>query len=154
MLFITSGVAFQMILMGFCTLWLLFVFHLFVKVVYPVRSQDVLNRHGTKIHIAEILFVLFASMITPIVTLATDGFFISTFPPNQCYSNASILFHGVLLPTMLITIVGISVILLTVLSVHRVSLKNFLLCNNKFFWRKFGIISMHILTAEILSTKQ
>ena len=120
-LFITTGFAFQMILMGFCTLWLLFVFHLFLKVVYPLRSQDVLNRHGTKIHIAEILFVLFASTITPIVTLTTDGFYISNFPPNQCYSDASVLFHGVLLPSMLIAIVGISVILLTILSVHRVS---------------------------------
>jgi len=117
----TTGVAFQVLSTGFCMLWFLFIFHLFLKVVFPLRSEELLNHHGTKVHIAEILLVLFISMITPIVILATDGFFISTFPPNMCFSDASILFHGVILPSMLIIIVGISLILITVLSVHRVS---------------------------------
>ncbi|XP_065891156.1 uncharacterized protein [Dysidea avara] len=64
-------------------------------------------------------FVQKSCLITPTVTIATDGFFIASFPPIQCFSDASIQFHGVILPAILITIVGISLILITCLAVHR-----------------------------------
>ena len=101
--------------------WLLFIFHLFLKVVFPIASQNLFKNHGTKLYIVEVLLTLFTSLITPTVTIATDGFFIASFPPIQCFSDASIQFHGVILPAILITIVGISLILITCLAVHRVS---------------------------------
>ena len=101
--------------------WLLFIFHLFLKVVFPMPSQNLFKNHGTKLYVAEVLLGLVTSLITPIVTITTDDFFIARFPPTQCFSDASIQFHGVILPAMLITIVGISLILITVLAVHRVS---------------------------------
>ncbi|XP_065891155.1 uncharacterized protein [Dysidea avara] len=113
------GFAIQATLMGFVVVWLLFIFHLFLKVVFPIASQNLFKNHGTKLYIVEVLLTLFTSLITPTVTIATDGFFIASFPPIQCFSDASIQFHGVILPAILITIVGISLILITCLAVHR-----------------------------------
>ena len=119
--YLFTGFAIQATLMGFVVIWLLFIFHLFLKIVFPIASQNLFKNHGTKLYIAEVLLTLVVSLITPIVTIAKGGFFIASFPPIQCFSNASIQFHGVILPGMLITIVGISLILITVLAVHRVS---------------------------------
>ena len=116
-----TGIDFQSGLVAFSVLWVLFIIHLFIKVVFPVTSQNILKYHGTKIHIAEVLLTVVACSIPPAVSFSTDGYFISSFPPTQCYSNVSVLFHGAILPSMLISIFGISLILITILSVHRVS---------------------------------
>ena len=119
--YLFTGFAIQATLMGFVVVWLLFIFHLFLKIVFPIASQNLFKNHGTKLYIAEIILGLVTSLITPIAAIATDGFFITSYPPVQCLSNPSIQFHGVILPAILITIVGISLILITVLTVHRVS---------------------------------
>ena len=104
--------------------WLLFVFHLFMKVVDPLKTW-IINKqeYARRIHIIEVMGVLFFGLITPITTVAaTDGYHIGDFPPDQCYSDSKVFFHGILLPNIIMCIIGICLIMTTFFHIHRVSI--------------------------------
>ena len=117
------GFVFDAAIMMFTEFWLLFVFHLFMKIVDPLKSW-IINRpeHTTKVYITEVTLVIFIGLIVPTITItATDGYRIAIFPPSQCFSDPEIFFHGIMLPTIIMCIIGISLILSTFLHIHRVS---------------------------------
>lgn len=107
----------------YTSLWLLFVFHMFAKIVDTNESWIVNNQHHTgKIHVIEVGTVLCLGFITPTITLtALDGYSISDFPPVWCFSTTDIFFYGVILPSLIISVIGLSLILITILYIHRVS---------------------------------
>ena len=108
--------------MMFTEFWLLFVFHLFMKIVDPLKSW-IINRpeHTTKVYITEVTLVILIGLIVPTITItATDGYRIALFPPSQCFSDPEIFFHGIMLTTIIMCIRGISLILSTFLHIHRV----------------------------------
>ena len=104
--------------------WLLFVFHLFMKIVDPLKTW-IINKqeYARRTHIIEVVAVFFFGLITPITTIAaTDGYYIATFPPRGCFSEAKVFFHGILLPNLMMCMVGICLILVTLFHIHRVSM--------------------------------
>ena len=103
--------------------WLLFVFHLFLKIVDPLKSWIInKQRYARRVHIIEVVAVCFFGLLTPITTIAaTDGYHIGTFPPRACVSAPEVIFHGTLLPYIMMCMVGICLILATFFHIHRVS---------------------------------
>ena len=111
-------------LLTYTEFWLLYVFHLFVKIVDPLKTW-IINKeeYARRIHIIEVVTVFFFGLITPITTVATtDGYHITTFPPRACAPAAEVAFHGILLPHIMMCIVGICLILVTFFHIHRVSM--------------------------------
>ena len=95
-----------------------------MKIVDPLKSW-IINRpeHTTKVHITEVTLVILIGLIVPIITITTtDGYSIGVFPPSQCFSDPEVFFHGIMLPTIVMCIVGISLVLFTFLHIHRVSI--------------------------------
>ena len=113
------------------SLWLLFVFHLFARIVDANGSWIVNDRqHTGKMHVIEVTTVLFLALIVPIITVtALDGYNISYFPAFWCFPSTEILFHSVILPCIVVTVIGLSLILITFLKIHRVSLLYIILVN-------------------------
>ena len=104
--------------------WLLFVFHLFMKIVDPLKTW-IINKqeYARRIYIIEVVAVFFFALITPITTVAaTDGYHLINFPPRVCASEAKVFFHGILLPSITMCTIGICLILVTFFHVHRVSI--------------------------------
>lgn len=122
LLFSIVGFALDATIAIFTEFWFLFVFHLFMKVVDPLKSWTI-NRpeHTRKVHIIEVVSAIILGLIVPIINVATDGYTIGIFPPSQCFPKPEVFFHGVLLPAIIMCIVGISLILFTLLHIHRVS---------------------------------
>ena len=106
--------------------WLLYVFHLFMKIVDPLKTWIInKQKYARRIHILEVVTVFFFGLLTPIITIATtDGYHMATFPPRACASEADVAFHGILLPIIVMCIVGICLILVTFFHIHRVSMYN------------------------------
>lgn len=104
--------------------WLLYVFHLFMKIIDPLKTW-IINKqeYARRIHIIEVVAVFFFGLLTPITTVAaTDGYHIATFPPRGCFSDAEVVFHGTVLPIIMMCIVGICLILITFFHIHKVSM--------------------------------
>ena len=95
-----------------------------MKVVDPLRTW-IINKeeYARRIHIIGVVAIFSFGLITPITTVAaTDGYHIGDFPPDQCYSDAIVFFHGILLPNIIICVIGIILIVITFFYVHRVSM--------------------------------
>ena len=105
------------------SLWLLFVFHLFARIVDANENWIVNDRqHTGKMHVIEVSTVFSLALTVPIITVtALDGYNIGYFPPFFCFPSTEILFHSVILPCLIIVAIGLSLILTTFLKIHRVS---------------------------------
>ena len=123
-IFSITGFYFDAGILMYSQFWLLFVFHLFMKVVDPLNTW-IINKqeYVRKIHIIEVVIVFIFALTTPIITVAaTDGYHIGIFPPRACHSDPEVLFHGILLPSIILCIIGICLILVTFFHIHRVSM--------------------------------
>ena len=121
---IFTGFAFHVSTTLYTSLWLLFVFHLFARIVdtngcWIVNDQQ----HNGKMHVIEVATVLSLTLIVPIINVtALDGYNISYLPSIWCFPTVEIFFHSIILPCLIISAIGLSLILLTFLKIHRVSL--------------------------------
>ena len=106
--------------------WLLYVFHLFLRIVDPTKYCIISKpQHAGKIHVIEVITVLFLAFLVPIINVsALDGYNIGEYPALQCYGTVELFFHALMLPVIIISVIGVSLILITFLYIHRVSSYN------------------------------
>ena len=126
-----TGFTLHVISVLYVSLWFLFVFHLFARSVDTNESWIVNDRqHTGKIHAIEVTTVLSLTLIVPIITItALDGYNIrKLFSSHLVLSYQRNIFHSVILPCLIIPAIGLSLIFITFLKIHRVSL--LLLYNN------------------------
>ena len=106
----------------FSGFWLLFLAHLFLKLVFPIQFHNFDNyKHRTKVHIAEIVIVFLIGLLFASIVAGTSEYRIINFPPTQCATDVEVSFYTVIFPTVLIQGAGMMFILFSFVSIHRVS---------------------------------
>ena len=102
--------------------WLIYIVHLLLVLIYPLRSSRVYKLiHNKKLQIVEIACVFIVSVIPNIVLLATSQFRIISYPPLSCGVSIKLTFYGCVIPTMSINFVGLIVMLFILYRIHYVS---------------------------------
>ena len=103
--------------------WILNILTLFWKVQFPfhARYYDSINR-TRYVHIGSVVIAFVFPVIAPVTVYTTDGFTITRFPPIVCVGrNADATFYTIVFPTTIVYAVGITVLLLILWRVRRVS---------------------------------
>ena len=113
----TSGI----VVYGF--FWVLYVFHLTLRLVYPLKAAKLNNSaYGRKIYALEVLIVVVIGTVPYIVFASTSTYQISRFPPVYCSYNTTYHFYGTYIPTLIIGCAGLILMLLVLYKLHIVSI--------------------------------
>ena len=106
----------------YSSFWLLYIFHLTLKLLYPLKSVKLDNSdHSKTIHIIEVLTVVLIGTIPYGVFAGTSKYQIIRFPALYCGYNRSYQFYGTVLPTLIIGSVGLILTLIVLYKIHIVS---------------------------------
>ena len=102
--------------------WLLYAFHLYLKVAQPKYSMlfDILN-HTKKFYYFEIICIMTIGIVPYIVLASLSKFQIVSFPPLFCGPGDEGSFYGIVLPTVVINCTTVIFLLLVLYHVHTVS---------------------------------
>jgi len=97
-----------------CVLWLLHVIHLFIKIVFPVKSRQ-LDFKRTKIilHVTEVIGASFITILAPVVFVSVSEYNIGRFPPVLCLPSREVGFYTMCVP--LCAVIGAGVILTVII---------------------------------------
>ena len=98
--------------------WLLYTFHLILKLAYPLKS----SQYSRTMYSLEVLLALFIATVPAIVGAGLSKYRISTFPPTQCKSDGEFRFYSLILPVMAAVCVSVIFMLLALYKIHVVSL--------------------------------
>lgn len=136
-MFIIAGVVFYYSLLQLAVFWLCHVLALFWKIKFPFHSRSFQMAHRTKyVHIAAVALSILVPFIPIVATMsqyghkrspieATTGglgFGITRFPPLLCTGRHSdTTFYSLILPILVILMVGMTVLLIIFVIIHRVS---------------------------------
>ena len=114
---VTSG------LVMYAYFWLLYICHLTLNIIYPLKSAELLNSEYSRIiYIVELTFIFVIGITPPIVRAALSNYEILFLPPTQCGNNEEIRFYEVILPIM-ICITACEILMLLILyKIHVVGL--------------------------------
>ncbi|XP_065890192.1 uncharacterized protein [Dysidea avara] len=114
------GFTYQGGILIFSGFWLLFIIHLFLKLVFPIRARNLDHHpHRGKIHAAEIILIVLVGLLVPSIIVGTSKYNIANFPPTQCAGDADVSFYTLILPTIIVMATGVILILLTFTSIQR-----------------------------------
>ena len=117
-----AGFAYQAGLLIFLGFWLLFNFHLFLKLVFPLQFRNFdTYKHRRKVHILEIAVVLIVGILLSSLVVGIADHGIVNFPPTQCSPNVEVTFYTLIFPTLLLQGAGLMLILFSFVSIHQVS---------------------------------
>ena len=108
----------------YCYFWLLYTFHLALKIFYPLKSAKLFNsRYSKAVYIIAVLIGFFIATAPPIVSAGLSNYEIVTFPPVQCgNSNRAYFFYASVVPIMTTICASMILMLLTLYKIHVVSL--------------------------------
>ena len=105
--------------------WLLYAFHLYMKVAQPEYSMLLDSWHRTKkFYYLEVGFVTIIGTVPYIVLAGLSEFQIAQFPPLFCGLSAAGNFYGIVLPTIVVNCTTVIILLLVLYHVHIVSDNN------------------------------
>ena len=104
--------------------WLLYVFHLSLKVFYPLKSAKLFDSNYMKLIYISALLIAFLIGIVPSVALATTGpnYRVTGFPPTHCVIDSSYRIYALGLPVLLTTSTMMILMIFIVYILHTVSL--------------------------------
>ena len=102
--------------------WLLYAFHLYMKVAHPYYSIlfDVWH-HTKKFYYFEIGFFTLIGTLPYLILASLSKFQISNFPPRYCTLSAKGNFYGIVFPTIAVNCTTLILLLLVLYHVHMVS---------------------------------
>lgn len=109
----TTGAIFQFCLILMTMLWIFHLFHIFLKVVFPIESRFLTTRRWNRgLHATEILISLLLSALGPtIVWLAGIKYGFAFFPPLLCLPTSRVfVFYTMSIPLILILTGGVNLI--------------------------------------------
>ena len=102
--------------------WLLYICHLTLKILYPLKSASLLSDHKRVVYFAEILIGILIATVPSIVNTVLSNYAIIRFPPVQCGNSNGTQFYALILPTMTTVCVTGILMSLTLYKIHVVSL--------------------------------
>ena len=121
-LYIISGFVFHYTLMQVSLWWFFNVIVLFWKMVFPFHAKSFEKAHGFKhLHITAVILGVVLPLIPVISMIATGGFVMGTIPPVVCYTrDPDITFYSVILPINVMVQIGMSLLVITFWTIHKV----------------------------------
>lgn len=121
------GGIFQFCLTLMTMFWIFHLIHIFLKVVFPVKSLFLTTRRWKRgLHITEVLASLLLSALGPaIVHLSGIQYGFAFFPPLLCLPASNVfLFYAMAVPSILVMTLGLNVIAVIIWTLFRVSYTN------------------------------
>ena len=102
--------------------WLLYAFHLYMKVAHPDYSMLFDSWHRTKkFYYLEVGFFTLTGTLPYIILAGLSEFRIVQFPPLFCALSGEGNFYGIVFPTIVINCTTVIILLLVLYHVHIVS---------------------------------
>ena len=102
--------------------WLLYAFHLYIKVAQPDFSTLLDNWHRTKkFYFLEVAIFTAIGTVPYIVLAGLSEFGISQSPPQFCGISVKGNFYGLAFPTVIVNCITVIILLLLLHHVHIVS---------------------------------
>ena len=120
---IPVGCLFSTILVLFSYIWLLYCFHLTLKLIFPLKSAKISNsNHNKAIYIAEVSIVSIIAAIPSSVGIGLSKYRINTYPPVFCHSDRTYHFYTVVVPILTGACLCQNLMLFLLYKLHIVSL--------------------------------
>jgi len=104
--------------------WLLHLFHVYLSVVFPIRSHFLKTKRWSKrIHIAEVVGSILISVLCPAMVLVTSiNYNLIFYPPLLCTPATQVsVFYSMSIPVVIIGIIGVDLIIAIVWTLLKVS---------------------------------
>ena len=123
--------------------WLLYAFHLYMKVARPQYSMLLDSWHCTKkFYYFEVGLFTAIGTVPYMVLAGLSKFEITHFPPTFCFLNSTGSFYGFILPTIIVNCATMIILLLVLYHVNTVSDNTvipvlYFSYSTKFWWSKF-----------------
>ena len=114
-------------LVSYSYIWLLYVFHLALKLFFPLKSAKFLSSGYSKvIYFVEVLIVFLIGTVPSIVSAGLSKYRVVTFPPIHCgaYDDRTYIFYAIIVPILAAVCVSVILMLLILYKVHTVSFDN------------------------------
>ena len=106
----------------YSTYWLLYAFHLYMKVAHPDYSMLFDSWHRTKkFYYFEIGFFTLIGTLPYLILASLSEFGLAYFPPSFCALSAEGNFYGIVLPTVIVNCTTLIILLLVLYHIHMVS---------------------------------
>ncbi|XP_065891009.1 uncharacterized protein [Dysidea avara] len=103
----------------YCAFWCLYIFHLLLKLVFPIWSKVVYNSvHSIKIHIIEVTCVFIVGTVPYIVFASASKNRIGSFPPRGCSGDAVYSFYSLVVPTVILSCSSLVMMLVILYNIH------------------------------------
>ena len=103
-------------------IWFLHLFHLFVGVVFPFRSQFLKEKKWKiRLHIVEVLGAIILCGLAPTIIVTVSNYTLGRFPPLFALPSREAAFYTVEVPLVVILAVGVNLTFYTFLSIHKVA---------------------------------
>ena len=134
--FLDPGIVFYYVVLQVTLWWFFHVSSLFWKMKFPLHAIAAESARQIKyVHLTMVVLGLILPLVPVIATLTTSGFGINRFPPILCFgANLNATFYTTIFPIMLFLQVGITLLVVSFWTVHKVyNVINF------FFYALFSI---------------
>ena len=106
-------------------IWLLYIFHLALKLFFPQKSAKLSNSgYNRAIYIAEFLIVILIGTVPSIISAVHSRYRVGSFPPVNCggHGDRTYIFYAITLPSLAAVCVALILMILILYKVHIVSL--------------------------------
>jgi len=106
--------------------WLLHLFHIYVSVVFPIRSRFLRKKKWSRrIHAIEVVGSLLISILCPAILLLTNiNYNFVFYPPLLCMPGTQVsVFYSMAVPAVLVVTVGLNLIIAISWTLFKVSMK-------------------------------
>ena len=108
-------------------IWLLYVFHLALKLFFPLKSAKLSTSGYSKtIYFVEVLIVFLIGTVPSTVSAGLSKYRVVTFPPIHCgaYDDRTYIFYAIIVPILAAVCVSVILMLLILYKIHTVSFDN------------------------------
>ena len=106
----------------YCAVWCLYIFHLLLKLVFPIWSTAIYNStHSMKIHIIELTCVFIVGTVPYIAFASASKNQFGSLPPRGCSGDAVYSFYSLVIPTVILSCSSLVMMLVILYNIHIVS---------------------------------
>ena len=101
--------------------WFLHLFHLFMGVVFPFRSQFLKEKKWKiRLHVVEVFGAVILCGLAPTIFVSVSEYTLGRFPPLFALPSREKAFYTMQVPLAIILAVGVNLTFYTFLSIHKV----------------------------------
>lgn len=114
-------IAFVLVLYSY--FWLLYVFHLTLKLVFPMAAYKIFHSDYRRVvSSAEVLVVCFIAAVPSVIGAGLSKYNITTHPPIFCGTDRRYQFFTVAVPILIVACISLNLMLIVLYKLHKVCL--------------------------------